>query len=241
MLTTSFHCFRTLLESKVRAGCRVLLLAGVSLVGSAGCLHAGIVPVNSSGALGANDAVFWSQLGVAGMTLPNSNTLTSVNGLTGSIAQSTGPQLQTNTALVNSPAYDNQFGGPVTVNFNSPVFGVGVLTMNDFGSVLPFFYHIQVFNSGGSLGTFNRPSSQVSNTATYVGVLDTSQEITKVVFTVDATPSNSGNNFALDTLNLNRTSGQPSSAPEPSSFVLMGVALAAALWWRLRRPAYKRL
>jgi len=102
---------------------------------------------------------------------------------------------------------------------------------------LPFFYHIQVFNSGGSLGTFNRPSSQVANTATYVGVLDTSQEITKVVFTVDATPSNSGNNFALDTLNLNRSSGQPSPVPEPSSFALMGTALAASLWWRLRRPA----
>ncbi len=126
MSTQPLHFLRTLLDSKVREGGRILLLAGVSLAGSAGCLHAGIMVVNSSAALGANDAVFWSQLGAAGSILPNSNSFTSVNGLTGSIAQATGPRLQTNTSLVNSPAYDNQFGGPVTVNFNLPVLGLGL-------------------------------------------------------------------------------------------------------------------
>ncbi len=239
MSTQPFHFLRTLLESRVRAGCQVLLLAGAVLAGSAGCLHAGIVPVGSGPALGANHFVDWAQLGPANTTLPNSNNFTSDLGLMGSIVDGTGPRLANNPAVFGTGlAYDNQFGGPVTVNFNLPVLGVGVRAFNNFGTILPFFYHVQVFNSGGSLGTFDFASPQANNVPTFVAVLDTLPEITKVIYTVDATPSNSGNNFVLSGLSLKVPSSQ-SSVPEPSSFVLMGTALAAALWWRLR-PAYKQ-
>jgi hypothetical protein len=218
---------RTILQTRRLAACRALFLAGAGLC-SAGWLNAGIVQVASSAALGANDSVLWGQFGPVNMTLLNTNNFTSTKGLAGSIVDgpSNSPQLRDKAIenLTTNPVYDNQYGPPVTINFNSAVSGVGVLMMNEFGSLQPFSYHMQVFNSGGSLGTWNVASPQQNNTPSYIGVLDSLSEITKVIFTVDATSSNSGNYMALDTLNLVDNAGQPTSGvPEPSSIVLAGI------------------
>ena len=216
---------------------RLLLYAAMALA-SAGWLDAGIVQVSSSAALGANDTIVWAQLGTVNLILPNTNNFTSTNGLHGNIVDGLSgvPQLRLNTLynLLANPVYDNQFGPPVTIHFNTAVFGVGVLTMNDFGSGLPFFYHIQVFNSGGSLGTFDVASPQAANTPTYVGVLDTLPEITSVVFTTDGIEGNGGNYFALDTVNL-KDNVSAAAVPEPDSIVLACLGGIALIGTRLRR------
>ena len=224
---------RAYFKSEGKAACKALLAAGVGLIGSAGWLHAGVVQVGSSAALGANDSVVWGQLGPVNTILPNSNNFTSTSGLTGNVMDGTTggvPQLR-NAALYNlttNPVYDNQYdNNVVTITFNSAVSGVGVLMMNDFGSGASFSYHMQVFNSGGSLGTFNVASPQVSNTPSYLGVLDSIAEITKVSFTTDAFSGNSGDYYALDTLNLKDNVGQTQvpGVPEPGSLALAGIGL----------------
>jgi hypothetical protein len=219
-------------------------LAAVGL-GTAGWLNASLVQVGSSAALGANDSVLWAQLGPVGSEPPATSHFTSTDGLTGTVVSATAggvqgaPALNDNTLyhLTTSPVYDSNYDDhQVTVNFDSPVFGVGVLMMNDFGSTPAFDYHMQVFNSGGSLGTINVASPQVVNTPSYVGVLDSTQEITKVVFSTDGFGANTGDYFALDTLNLKDAVGQTApgvpnqgpSVPEPSSLTLAGIGLALA-------------
>jgi hypothetical protein len=217
------------------------LILGITML--TGSLRASMVAAGSGAALGGNDNVYWSQLGSAGAILANTNSFTSSGGIGGSIKDNSGaPQLRDNATyhLNNSPVYENQYAGPVTINFNTAVLGVGVLMMNDFGSAPAFSYHIQAFSAGASLGTFDFASPGVAGTPTYVGVLDTLPEITKVIITTDAFGANSGNYFALDTLNL-KDPAVTASTPEPASFALAAVGIVVvAIGLRRRQPRAPR-
>ena len=82
--------------------------------------------------------------------------------------------------------------GSVTVNSGGTleVGSGGVLTdahaLTDSGTVTVDSGGVVTVNSGGSLGTFNFASPQQANTPTYLGVLDSLQEITKIVISADA-------------------------------------------------------
>jgi hypothetical protein len=113
-------------------------------------------------------------------------------------------------------------GNPITiVDLSNPISGAGAQIQADvFG---PFTATIFAYSGNTLLGSFSEDG--VSNTngdgsAIFIGVLDTSAEITSIAFSVSDV--NGSNNFAIDTLELVDST---TSIPEPASLLLASSAL----------------
>jgi hypothetical protein len=112
----------------------------------------------------------------------------------------------------------------------SPIKGAGAQIELD--SPGPFTATIEAFSGTTLLGTFAEDGlakSLEDGAAIFIGALDTTAEITSIVFGIDNPPA-FGGDFAIDTLSLN-ISG---AVPEPTSHFLAMIAVAVGLlfWWR---------
>lgn len=116
--------------------------------------------------------------------------------------------------------------------FNTPVRGAGAqIQRNLYG---PFTGTIEAYDTANTLlGSFNLAGNSNGNndgSAIFLGVLDTSATIKKLVFNVD----NGTADFAINQLDL-VTQGGP-VIPEPGTLVLMSIGgLAIGLGRRFRR------
>jgi hypothetical protein len=203
-------------------------------IGVTAAASASIIEVTSQAVLSPNDSIGWGQLGPAFTALTSPQSVTSVNSLSATIS-TTGPNglirydegagygenFASGDQLISQGGND---AGPYTITFASPVFGAGAYIAADtsFMAGTGFTVDIQAFNGGTSLGTFSEDgnNTSVEGTAIFLGVLDTSQEITSVVFSWPG-----GNDvFPIDTLQLQ----DAAAVPEPGSFVMLAAGLLVA-------------
>lgn len=123
------------------------------------------------------------------------------------------------------PGPDN----PLTLALSDPVYGAGAWLQADETSPLGVFTAtITAYNSANAvlgIGAYSF-DSDANGDPVFLGLLDTNQEISSVVFNVTSVPPNGGTDFVLDTLML--------TTPEPGSLALLAVGLGG-LWWKFRR------
>jgi len=221
----------------------------------------------TAGCLGSNDSTGWSQLGGDATVLSGGFSATSGLGIGVTGAFSIVPT--DNTGLVadvcpDSPtcswttsgtginagdttvwAFDpNAAGGngagtgPITLSFGTDLIGGGAWLQAD--TTGSYTAQIQAVNGGTSLGFFT-VTSDGSGDPVFLGALDTTNDISKIVFSLTSCAgcSNLGD-FALDTLLM---TDQPSSGgvPEPSSLFLLGSGLLGMGWTVRRRSAKSRV
>jgi hypothetical protein len=193
---------------------------------------AAVMQVGSLGALGANDALLWSAPG--GTVSGTQFSLTSMNGVGVTGQQPSGGYAIIQQAPMGSwngdfPAnafiVDNNWGGPSTFTFSTPIQGFGV-SLDNAWSTLNSTDTIQVFNGANLLNTFT-----VNGTGLlFLGVLDDTAEITSVVVT--SNNANGNGYFAFSDLSLVDPVRTPAGVPEPATVGLMVAGIGAMLLGR---------
>jgi hypothetical protein len=200
-----------------------------------------VTGVTTLAALSSNDSVSWGQLGLAFTTVSSPASVTSANGL--SMTVSDGGTLERrdqgsgwagNFTNFDQLLWNQDNGNPITVvDLSAPIGGAGAQIQSDvYGS---FTATISAYNGSTLLGSFTENGVSTGagdGSAIFIGLVDTSAEITSVGFSVS--DANGLNNFAIDTLYLNDSS--TTSTPEPASLLLAGSALMGlSLFSRKRR------
>ena len=193
-------------------------LLGLMALAASCVTHAAPVLVTTTGALGANDSVNWTQLGAEGTIFGPSFSAISSNAVTisGSLAGSDGC-----VAVVGGSTCGWSAGsGPMTLSFAS-MLGAGLwLQSTAFGA---FTAQIDAFNGSTFLGTFTE-ASNANGDGLFIGVLDTIADITKITVTLQGCAGASCD-FAVNSLLLKETVS--SAVPEPSSLMLVLASLLA--------------
>ena len=222
-------------------GFRTLLVVTVALALVSGAHALTFVTIRS--ALGGNDYVDWGKLGSAHTVVRNPFTVTSNDGLSMSVSKPGGPferrdqgydwnDWPGNFAPGDHLIWTRDENGAMTIEFADPVLGAGAQIQTDaYGS---FTGTIEAYDSlNNLLGSFNRigySDASSNNSAIFLGVLDNSRSIKKIVFMTDR----GSQDFAINRLDL-VTQGGP-VIPEPGTMLLMGIGgLAIGLGRRFGR------
>jgi hypothetical protein len=219
-------------------GFRTLFVATIALV-IATSAHA-LTFVNSRPALGGNDYVDWGVLGPSYTVVNNPFTVTSNGGLSMTVSKPVDPferRDQGSDWLGNFAPGDHliwtrDVAGAMVIDFAVPVLGAGAQIQQDaYGT---FTGTIQAYDTlGNLLGSFNLAGNSTGNgdnSAIFLGVLDNSPSIKKIVFMTDGGQED----FAINRLDL-VTQGSP-VIPEPGTMLLMGIGgLAIGLGRRFGR------
>ena len=133
----------------------------------------------------------------------------------------TGMNAGDSTIWTDNPSGSPGPDDPLTLALSDPVYGAGAWLQDDETSPLgEYIATLTAYDSSNAiLGigayTFN---SDANGDPVFLGLLDTQQEISKLVFDVTSVPSNAGTDFVLDTLQL--------TTPEPGSLALLAFGLA---------------
>ena len=185
--------------------------------------HAGILASRPS----TTDIIDWGQYGSPYTTIPNGSSFTSTGGETGKVSYASGDgQLRqqnsgwygnfANGDNVNWTAYN----GPLTLMFNESFSQVGAQIQADlYGN---FTAGIAAYDGGTLLGSYmesGTSSSNADNSAIFIGVSDSTADITSVTFSI----TGSGD-FAINQVSLVGGSA-PTPTPEPGSLALLAAGL----------------
>jgi hypothetical protein len=222
------------ISKKIVLAATVSVLFGFGFVSEA---HA-ITFVTDRSALGADDSVDWSSLGADYTSVPAPFSVTSANGLDVTVnipdnlveRRTQGSGWAGNFATGDALLWTKGGPGPLSLAFYSPVSGVGTqIQSNASGS---FTAIIEAFNSSNiSLGSFSlngNGSSNGDNSAIFIGLLNTSNNIAKVTFNISGS---SLPDFAINQLSLK------TSTPIPTPALLPGLIGMGAAAYRKRKGA----
>jgi hypothetical protein len=200
------------------------IVALILLGFGAECAFASLSFVPTRGGLTGSDSFSIGTVGADGTTEPSSGfTFATVDGnpITFSDTGASGF-----TVVQESNEWSGNFANndlllwtsgdavPTTISFGSAVLGVGLQIQPDaFGT--PFTASITAFNGATILGSFFPTGSSTSandNSALFIGVADTTADITSIVINIT---SPAGVDYAFNELTFS------SATPEPSSFALL--------------------
>jgi hypothetical protein len=241
------------ISAKTRA---TVLLAGCCM--ACAPLFAGPVLVTTPGALGSNDSTSWAQLGGDQTVLTGPFTATSAQsvGVTGNFDIS--PTDNTGLVAVVCPAspscswgptsvgmiagdtdlfaFDNGTNlgtGPIDLSLATALLGAGAWLEGD--TLGAYTASIQAFNGSNSLGAALTETSDSAGDPIFIGILDSTADVTKVEFSLtDCAGCSNNGDFAIDTLLM---TDAVSATPEPSTILLLGSGLAGLAWTRRRRSS----
>lgn len=210
-----------------------LLLATVGTVLFAGTAQAATF-VQSREALKANDLVDWSVLGSSFTPVSNPFSITSSGGLDLKVSIPSGSFLK----LDQTPFFPGAFAvgdallftnlgnpGPLTITFDTPVFGAGTQIQSDPLKIPDYTATIEAFDSfNKSLGSFNLAgvsNRKAGSGVIFVGVFDSGGDIKKLVLNTQEQGANVP--FAINAVSLSTSS---KTVPEPS--LMLGLLVFGA-------------
>ncbi len=208
-------------------------------------VRADVVLVTSEAALGPDDSIDWGQLGDDGAFLASSESVTSVGGILAvvSTTDSTGMQRLDE----GGPFYFGNFNigdklitsldinyYPIKIQFSTPISGVGAQINQDASG--PFIATIEAFAGSTSLGVLQLAGESTSDqdgSAIFIGVSDTTREITSIVFGVlNPLPVGENGDIAINQLRIRTT---PTAVPEPGSALLLAMGASGVVIVARRR------
>jgi hypothetical protein len=227
----------------------IIMLAGISLCPRPANALISLETTRPGFGLGLSDQVNWNWIASPGSFFSSGATFGSggpnygVGGIMGhvSLAADNGQirgehyDWSGNFAVSDYILYTGTGAGPITLTFNNPVSHVGAQIMS--ASYGAFTGQITAYNGATVLGTYTEignSSSAGNNSAIYLGVGDSTAEITKVVYSIISCTLNC-ERFALNTLSVNKIETAVVDTPEPSTIVLMAAGLIAMAFFNVRR------
>ena len=185
--------------------------------------------------LNPTDSVEWGQLGASYTSIPSTFSATSGNGMaiTGTLAGGSGERRDEANGWAGNFTHGDHLlwtnaNGPLTLSFANPVAGAGANVQSDYYG--PFTLELSAYDGSTLLGSFTEIGDSSANDdgkAIFLGVLGSTADITKIVFT-NVTWDGNPQDFAINTLSLS-TSGGVTGAPEPGTCALAGSALLGLL------------
>lgn len=213
----------------------------------------GTISLSTNPAQFTYDDVDWCQLACAGDPIGSGTSWTStVHGLTGAVLLENFEPFYNNQqgvswagnfapdmGLVYNGSYYGSTPSDIRITFDAPVYGAGAwIQANSYG---PFTATITAYGQNGTPLLWSAwaggTSSDVPDTALFIGLLDTEAEIYELLFSATGIGEKGVEpDFAIGTVRI--ASGDGAVIPEPASFVLVGSGLAGAALvarWRRRR------
>lgn len=219
----------------------IRLLAGMLIVSLGSAMAGTITGVGTRTGLGANDMVLWGDSSMDGMPVGSPFAVVSAGGINVSAALAGDLAIWEQAGLwaytlAFSPGDilldSNGNGGPLTIDFNTAVRGVGFNIGSPYFG--PFTGTMQFFGAGNILfGTVNvSGTSQASNdgSAPFLGGTSSLRDITRVVISTSGTsPELTINQMSL------LTTDPVTAIPEPSTITLVSAAIVGGVLMRRRR------
>ncbi|HVR55689.1 MAG TPA: hypothetical protein VMT72_02530 [Pseudolabrys sp.] len=189
---------------------------------------ASTVGITSAVPLGAFDTIDWSQIGPSNVTYTSPQNVVSNGGVQATVT-SAGNQFQTpvqpddwsgNFASGTTALWTFHGGPDITITLTNATSGFGAQIQSD--NYGPFTAQIMAFNAGGTLlGSFTENGLSTRDgdgSAIFIGLLNDSADISKVVFNLIAAPGGTISDFAIGASEFSK---QISAIPEPSTWAMV--------------------
>lgn len=193
---------------------------------------------------GANDTISHAQFGPSYSNVSSGTAFTSVGGVTGTVATSTGGDMQRrdqgngwggNFAPGATLLWNQGSAGDITFNFTQAVSAVGAQFQADYYGD----FTAQITLSDGS--TFNvngNANPNGDNSAPFIGAQNTVADISSITF--HQLSGQGGNDFAIGNLSLITGGMTGGGVPEPATWALMILGfggIGASIRYKRRRTA----
>jgi hypothetical protein len=205
--------------------------------------------ISTRSGLCGNDLINWNQLPPPIATVPTPVSITSNNGVHGTLTANAGAVFSDKQA---SGFWNGNFGpgdflvgtgqtvaaSPIQIAFPTPVWGVGA--QMGYGANGSFLAGISVFGAGniplGSYDVSGTESNAGDNSAPFIGVLDSAGGISTVEFFTLSSFGSSPGAFAINEASLNTTGSTLAASSGSPQAAVVDTAFASPLTVRLTDP-----